>query len=452
MLDALLLYPIRFLCLGVALAILCGARISRRAVWIVGGLGLAAYLVAVISDPPRGKDFAEYFWPAGQALHHGENPYDVHGVINPPTAFPFYLAIGAVPLAAIRVIWIAGLVFGALLVVEMGRRALVAAGDGDARRIEPSFVLLLTAILCQSRANRMGIELGQLALPVTLFVLGAFWAYHRGCHVIAGALMALASVKTPTMLPCLLVFHRRSDWKVWAALAVTGFGLVLSTTAPGDIIPRCRDCLRGIAATRAEGHTDDIGIANHRNTSMVSLDLLLNRLGMTDPGAVQPVQGAILLGLLLVIAWMVLGRDRVSPAAAMSMIALYAMLFLYHRLYDLLLLALPLVYVSGRARSATGQARWLYVGCAACMLVAMNTMPWMLSGARERVLNVDDSFSALLRVLVLPHLTWMVLTSLVLLLWAERAANRVPHRELNGSLLIARAKRETVNKTMETAR
>jgi hypothetical protein len=54
------------------------------------------------------------------------------------------------------------------------------------------------------------------------------------------------------------------------------------------------------------------------------------------------------------------------------------------------------------------------------MLLALNIREWLVADARARVLRVDDTASLLLRVFVLPYLTWLVLSSLFLFVLAER--------------------------------
>ena len=49
-------------------------------------------------------------------------------------------------------------------------------------------------------------------------------------------------------------------------------------------------------------------------------------------------------------AWLAMQivRGRYDRAAVCSLVAFYAAIFLYHRQYEMVVLALPLVYVAGR--------------------------------------------------------------------------------------------------------
>src|SRR5205085_6989768 len=98
--------------------------------------------------------------------------------------------------------------------------------------LDGPIVALLTAVVCLSRSNRFGIELGQLALPVTLCLFWALLARQKGKHTQAGIGLALASVKTPTLIPMLILFLRKREWKTWVVMSITGVALVLMMTAP----------------------------------------------------------------------------------------------------------------------------------------------------------------------------------------------------------------------------
>src|SRR5207244_3352258 len=119
--------------------------------------------------------------------------------------------------------------------------------------------------------------------------------------------------------------------------------------------------------------------------------------GVLDRGKVELLSLAATGLMTACVAWLLLGRRRLDTPAACAVVSIYAMLFLYHRIYDLMLLAIPLVYVYGKARSERGRARWLFVACGVCMLMALNIREWLVADTRVRVLKVDDLTSSLLR-------------------------------------------------------
>jgi hypothetical protein len=432
MMEYLFLYPVRFLTLAAAFLLLAGiplrSRWMRALVLTVAGLGIASYVVTVVrdemGDSVRAFDL-EYFWIGGQNLREGRSPYDDPNVMNPPVAFPLYWLVSAVPFEEGRLAWTMLIGLGALALVEFARRILTAGGDDTARKLGLPVILLLTAVLCLSRANRFGIELGQLALPVTLCLFWAFYAHLRNRPNQTGIGLAVASIKTPTLIPLLLYFVRRFRWRMWVTMGAAGVALVLVTTSPGQIVPRCQECLRNIAGTREQGKLDDYDISNSRNYSMMSFSVLFNRLGMLDRGKVEMLSLAATAVVTACVACLLLGRRRLDTPAALSVVSIYAMLFLYHRIYDLILLAVPLVYVYGKARQERGKARWLFVACGVCMLLALNIREWLVADTRVRVLAVDDLTSSLLRVVVLPYLTWLMVLALVFLVLAEHARPKI---------------------------
>jgi hypothetical protein len=423
--DDLFLYGVRFLTLVAVFALLFGlplrARWMRIGLWTVAVLGMLSYVVTVVRDDMgdelRAYDLG-YFWESGLLLREGKSPYEQTNTMNPPTAFPVYWLIGAFTFDEARLLWTMLLGLGAATLVVFSRRILIDAGDQDTRRLEWPLIVLLTAVVCLSRSNRFGIELGQLALPITLCLFWAFLSQLHGKSTQAGIGLAIASIKTPTLLPSLILFLRKREWKTWLVMSGVGMALVLSMTAPWNIMPRCQECLRNIASTREVGKLDDYEIINSRNNCMIGFNLLFNRLGVEDRGTVGLLQNVSQLLLGLWVAWLAL--RRVDTPAALSVVAVFSMLFMYHRIYDLLLLSLPLTYAFGKARAERGLSRWLFVACAVCLLLSMNIREWLIAEPRARVLAIHDTTSTLLRMFVLPYLTWLMLASLFLLVLAER--------------------------------
>jgi hypothetical protein len=428
--DDLFLYGSRFLTLAAIFALLLGlplrTRRMRSCFWTVAALGMLSYAVTIIrdemSDDVRAYDL-EYFWNSGNLMREGKSPYEQPNTMNPPSAFPLYWLVSSFSFDEARFLWTMLLAIGAATLVVFARRILIDAGDEETRKLEWPLIGVLTAVVCLSRSNRFGIELGQLALPITLCLFWAFLARLHGKTTQAGVGLAIASIKTPTLLPSLILFLRKREWKTWLVMGGVGLALVLSMCAPWNIPPRCQECLHNIAGTRERGKLDDYEIINSRNNCMIGFNLLFNRLGVEDRGTIALLHNAAQLLLGLWVAWLAL--RKLDTPAAMSVVAIFSMLFMYHRIYDLLLLSLPLTYAFGKARAEKGLSRWLFVACAGCLLLSMNIREWIIAEPRARVLAVQDTTSTLLRAFVLPYLTWLMLASLVLLVLAERARARV---------------------------
>src|SRR5262249_14426226 len=137
-------------------------------------------------------------------------------------------------------------------------------------------------------------------------------------------------------------------WRTWLAMGAVGVGLCLTVIPPLEIVDRCRDCLSNINAFSGEGGYNDYSYGNPSSQEVLGVDHLLFRLHVTDRAVNRLVHFAVLLLLGGWLAWQIVG-SKMSRGACCSLVALYSMLFLYHRIYDLVILALPLVYATGQS-------------------------------------------------------------------------------------------------------
>ncbi len=150
---------------------------------------------------------------------------------------------------------------------------------------------------------------------------------------------------------------------------------------------------------------------------MLGFDHALYRLGLRNRSAI---------GILQLVAVLVLGlwvmrqalAGRLPRPAACSLVALYSVLFFYHRIYDTIILALPLVYCMGRARIAEGRSRRYFVLSVVSILLVM-----YMSTAGLRFLT-EASFNwgvwgRLVQATLLSYATWLILISIICLSVAE---------------------------------
>src|SRR3954471_17842463 len=106
MVKFLLLYPAEVCGLLAVLALLLRVRVpavlcGMVALWGVLALGARAALYE-----PEGWDF-QIFWEGGAAVWRGEDPYEVEGLVNPPTALPLYALLAALPFDTALAVWTA---------------------------------------------------------------------------------------------------------------------------------------------------------------------------------------------------------------------------------------------------------------------------------------------------------------------------------------------------------
>src|SRR5205823_15109211 len=101
-----------------------------------------------------------------------------------------------------------------VLLGELARRALAACGDTTAASLSWPLIAVLTAVVCLSRTTRYCLDLGQIGVFIALLLFLVVWAWGRQRSLVAGTGLALASIKTPSMLPFLLLFSPRKHWRV----------------------------------------------------------------------------------------------------------------------------------------------------------------------------------------------------------------------------------------------
>jgi hypothetical protein len=106
----------------------------------------------------------------------------------------------------------------------------------------------------------------------------------------------------------------------------------------------------------------------------------------------------------------------IPRAAACSLVACFSMLFLYHRNYDSVILALPLVYLTGKARSETRRPRWLHaLGASSVLLIIylnLNTITDLTNRSMDW-----GSGGRVVQATVLPYATWLILLSMLVLVY-----------------------------------
>ena len=229
-----------------ALALLFRVRVPKALAYGLGGLGILAVVARCWILPVEGWDFL-VFWDAGEDIWLGRDPYCVRAdhptPLNPPPALPLFALFAALPRVASLAIWTAFNVTASLVLVWLADRTFQAQEGLAHWNLPRAQLAVLTGIFAFSYANRMCIDAGQLALLAALALVGALYSQARQHHFVAGALLAIASFKTSTMLPFLLLLRHKSDLKSWFSMGVVGAALALVCLSPSELITSCRECL-----------------------------------------------------------------------------------------------------------------------------------------------------------------------------------------------------------------
>jgi hypothetical protein len=420
---------------AVALVLRAPARALPIALVVATALLLlAGLLYSAAPSPLFGVDY-RFFCSAGGDIWSGSNPYadesfKEHPFLNPPTALPLFALFAALPQSLGLALWTVGNAAACLALVPWSQHALRVQETGGNPRgqvawaLPPAALAGLSAALLISDASYLNLLLGQLSILAAVLLVAALAAQGRGRQICAGVCLALATIKVATVLPFLLLFLRKTDRWTWVAFGAAVLGLCLLSGPPSQLPTRTATLVERIQQLAAPGQVNDYSIEGPRHENILGFDHALYRLGLRDRRVISVVQYLTLLALGAWVACQVVVPGRLPRAAACSLVALHSVVFLYHRNYDAVILALPLVYSAGQARAARGAARWLFVACAAAILLVLyldlavlrEVCSWSVAhGAWGRVVQA----------VVLPYGTYAVVIAMICLVWGARKGQAV---------------------------
>jgi hypothetical protein len=410
------------------LAVVFRVRLKPAPVAVIG-LGAAVFCIGtivrlyLIPDSPIGYDY-RIFWETGRDVWAGQNPYAAdrfaaHQFLHPPTALPVFAAFALLPFDPSFITWTVLNIVTVLLLVPVAQLALRIPQHAASEELPFLATATLCIVLFASDAAFGNFYLGQLGIFAAVLCVAALEAQRRGRPILAGVCLALATVKIGTMLPFLLLFHRKADLWAWATFGASVVGLCLLGDRVADLPGRPATILEHIGELAAPGKVNDYSFEGPRSDTMIGFDHALYRLGLRDRRTIKIVQAVALLALGLWIAWLVVVR-KIPHAAACSLVALYSMVFLYHRGYDAVILVIPLVYSTFHARTARGAARWLFTGAAVAVLLVLYLNDGLLRATRESSLTWGE-WGRVPQAVVLPYATWLILLAMICLVLGTRA-------------------------------
>ena len=433
-------------------------RVLRGALWVKSLIAailaiLLIHLYAVFRHDLFGFDF-QFFWKAGREVWGGMDPYcpsrfAEHPFLNPPTAFPLFALFAALPIRASLAFWTLLNVSSSLGLIALARSALMSqdrldTAEAQVRAGLESLPLVaiagLAICLSFSEASLKGLYLGQLGVFTAVMLLLALVAQGQGRPIWAGVCLFLATVKFVTTIPFLLLFLRRPDRWTWVVLIALVVGSCADrkdhrvARSPATLSQRAEELA-------APGKVNDYSYDGTRNEGIISFEHLFYRLGMRDREWIRYAQFLALAAVGAWVAYLVILKDLPRPAAA-SLVSFFSLLFLYHRDYDSVILALPLAYCAGKVRVTTGPARWLYTACGLMAIAILYADSLFLRLLTQRSLGWE-TWGRLVQATVLPYATWLILLAMLLLALATRAdraptgEKRLPSDEESGITLPA---------------
>jgi Glycosyltransferase family 87 len=417
-------------------AVLLRANVRPLLLWSIVGIVVLLFIGHLFLLFPAQEFGFDYriFWKVGRDVWTGENPYAAdrfgeHPFLHPPSALPLFALFAALPFALSCALWTAANAAMCLLLPAYTQRTLKSQDDRSVGRVGNSSygpwplpltaLAALTAALAVSDASLTTLYTGQLSILASLFLLAALDAQARGRPLLAGVWLALATIKIGTMVPFLLLFLRKSDRGTWVSLGALVLSLCLVTGHVSELPDRLTSWLHHIDELALPGQVNDYSFQGTQHETIVGLDHALYRLGLRDRTVIRVIQGLALVLLGCWVAREVLPRNRLPRAAACSLVALYAAIFLYHRVYDMVILVLPMVYSTGRARVTTGWSRGFFIACALANLLILYLNKGLLQATLKQSL-LWGGLGRLLQAAFLPYATWLVLLAMVCLVIGHR--------------------------------
>src|SRR5262249_40726503 len=157
----------------------------------------------------------------------------------------------------------------------------------------------------------------------------------------------------------------------------------------------------------APGNVNDYSYAGTRHESIISFEHLFFRLGMRNRESIRHAQSLALVGIGAGVSWLVLA-GRLHRNDAVCLVGVFSMVFLYHRDYDTVILALPLVHCATRARCTDRRSRRLYLACGLIVIAVLYVNAAYLKSLCELSLNWG-AWGRLVQASVLPYATWLLL-------------------------------------------
>jgi hypothetical protein len=286
----------------------------------------------------------DFVWGPSRALLLGQDPYAISsewlkhpGAPNPfiaeaiqpnyvATTLIFIWPVAALPWTLAKVVWaILAILCAATMAAVLNKRYLrnkVATG------------LFLFLALLISTPTRATIENAQVSLfAFAAFVLALSLADRR--HHVAAVLLAASWIKYPLTFPVTLLFLRKDRIRIVIEAASIHIGLLLFLAAwlgqnPVNLLLAP---LPFMGQLKASGFIDVFS--------------LMQWLGVNSPLAPFALSASLsVIGLCVV-----LFRQQSDELLTFSILSIVSCLWVYHRIYDLVVLIVPLCFVLKRAKS-----------------------------------------------------------------------------------------------------
>ncbi|WP_188312066.1 glycosyltransferase family 87 protein [Salinarimonas soli] len=274
----------------------------------------------------------------------------------PPHLSPFLMLLASLSFAWARAVMVVANVAACLALAFLVARFMQAEARQSGRPVEPWLPAVVAALIIGSPFTAHVVWLGNTSLLIGAALVGAWWFDRERRPVIAGILLALASIKPQfALLPGLwLLMERRWTTVFTAGLTVAALS-ALHVIQFGPI-QSFRLWLEGLEVY-------DLVVDQlqpHATRGRMGVDVFLNSMHITDIVAIP-------LGLaILTVLWRY--RTALSRLEILASLCAFAVLFLPSHNYDLVLLA-PLAGALALRTRSDAQLAWVALTAGLLMML-----------------------------------------------------------------------------------
>jgi Glycosyltransferase family 87 len=288
----------------------------------------------------------DFVWGPSRALLLRQDPYAISAEwMKQPGAFnPFYVAttlvfiwpVAALPWTLAKAVWaIIGILGAATIAAVLNRRYL------ENKPATGFFIFLALLISAPARAT---LDNAQVALFAVSTFLLAFDVAERHRHV-AAILLAASWIKYPLTFPLTLLFLRKDRILIVIEAAVIHIGLLLFLAAwlGQNPVSLLLAPLPVMSQLKSSGFIDAFSF--------------MPWLGLSSPAAPFVLSALLCLAALCV----TLFRQQSNELLTFSTLSIVSCLWVYHRIYDLVILVVPLCLVVRRVlnHASVSNDRWV---------------------------------------------------------------------------------------------
>ena len=402
--------------------------------WLAGsGLILLEFALCVVRVYPaieRTNWDYDIFYRIGRTVADGQDPYSPElwyksPALNPPSSLPLFFLMGLPSLNTSKWIWITLNELMGLTIVPLSVLVFrLTSADRSRQQLSRSDVLLLTACFITTRSFFQLRNTGQVSMLAATCLVAALLARERTRPIIAGVWLSLATIKINTMLPFLLLFNKRKDIISWISLSLS-VGLLLILPGHLDRLPsQLVHCLGYIKEFSQPGGINDYTDEGPISNSHISVTRAVYGLGMTDRSSMEAIQTSVILLAFLFILFGIYWEQW--PIGLLSaQVALFSMIFLYHRSYDMVLLAFPLVYAARETLNQTGRGKACFFLASVLLILALNFRHYLTEAVSL----------PLLKGLFMGYPVWFILVTMGLLYAGQKLSSNSRFTTQTGELL-----------------